>query len=535
MLTRFPRLTALAAGAVSATGFAPLNLWPLTLAAFALLIHLVMSAPGRRSAFARGWLFGVGYFTVGLNWIAIAFTYQDEMPHWLGWVAVVGLSMYLALFPGLAALGAFAASRLRLPRAGRGSSSAGPEPRSKVMGSSHRGETDLVFILVFAALWLITEWMRAWVFTGFAWNPLGVVAVDAGWAARLIGTYGLSALMMLGAGALLLLVQRHWLQSGAIATFALAFSGAGWLAAGPTPVVSGPAITIAQPNNDQSEKYDPDAEAKNFSRLVTQTVNRDAPSPRIVFWPEAAIPDFLEDGYPRRLYFPETAAGIRARVTRPINNGDLLVTGGVKLDFDANGRAVAAANSVFALSSAGEILGSYDKSHLVPGGEYLPYAEVLGLLGLSRLVPGEIGFTPGPGAQTLDLGGFGKMGLQVCYEIIFSGEVVDRTHRPDFIFNPSNDAWFGSWGPPQHLAQARLRALEEGLPVIRATPTGISAVVDADGRVLHSIAHHRAGRIDTQLPGPRTPTPFALWGNILALAFAGLLLLLAVAQRAFGR
>ena len=115
----------------------------------------------------------------------------------------------------------------------------------------------------------------------------------------------------------------------------------------------------------------------------------------------------------------------------------------------------------------------YDKAHLVPYGEYLPMRPILSAIGLSRLAPGDIDFWPGPGPHTLDLGRFGKAGLQICYEIIFSGQVVDRAHRPDFLFNPSNDAWFGSWGPPQHLAQARLRAIEEGLPVIRATPTGI--------------------------------------------------------------
>ena len=121
-------------------------------------------------------------------------------------------------------------------------------------------------------------------------------------------------------------------------------------------------------------------------------------------------------------------------------------------------------------------------------------------IGLSRLAPGDLDFLDGPGPRTLDLPGFGRAGLQVCYEIIFSGEVVDRANRPDFIFNPSNDAWFGAWGPPQHLAQARLRALEEGLPVIRATPTGISAVIDADGRLLHSLPLGTAGAIDARLP-----------------------------------
>lgn len=510
MIPRYPKWLALLAGGLSATGFAPLNLWPVTLACMALLIHLIASAPNRRAAFARGWLFGLGQFTIGLNWIAIAFTYQDAMPHWLGWVAVVGLSCYLALFPALATL----AMQLW--------------PRKP-------GAADATFILAFAGLWLVTEWMRAWVFTGFAWNPLGVIALEFGWAARLVGTYGLGALMMLISGALLLLVQRQWKPAlGLVAGVALVSAAGFALAPSPAGFTRTP-ITVVQPNNDQSDKYDPVMASRNFGRLVEQTVDRKAPPARIVFWPEAATEDFVEDGYPRRYYYPETPAGVRARLTRPINQGDLLVTGGVKLDFDRNGQAVAAANSVFVFSSQAEILGSYDKSHLVPGGEYLPYEEILGQIGLSRLVPGTLGFTPGPGAQTLDLGRFGRMGLQICYEIVFSGEVADRGNRPDFLFNPSNDAWFGPWGPPQHLAQARMRALEEGVPVIRSTPTGISAVIDADGRLLESIAHHKAGHINALLPKPHAATPFALFGNVLALALAGLLMLFAVALRAFRR
>lgn len=510
MIQRFPKWLALLAGGLSATGFAPLNLWPVTLACMALLIHLIATAPSRKAAFSRGWLFGLGQFTIGLNWIAIAFTYQDAMPHWLGWVAVVGLSCYLALFPALAALVAHLLPRKTAAADGR-------------------------FILAFAALWLITEWMRAWVFTGFAWNPLGVIALEFGWAARLVGTYGLGALVMLIVGAVLLAVQRQWKPAlGLLAGVALLSLGGWALAPSPAGFTRTP-ITVVQPNNDQSDKYDPVMAARNFARLVDQTVDRKAPPGRIVFWPEAATEDFVEDGYPRRYYYPETPAGIRARLTRPINDGDLLVTGGVKLDFDRTGRAIAAANSVFVFSSQAEILGSYDKSHLVPGGEYLPYEKILGQIGLSRLVPGTLGFTPGPGAQTLDLGRLGRMGLQICYEIVFSGEVADRNNRPDFIFNPSNDAWFGPWGPPQHLAQARMRALEEGLPVIRSTPTGISAVVDADGRLLDSIAHHEAGHIDAVLPRAHAATPFALWGNALALGLAGLLLLFAVALRAFRR
>jgi apolipoprotein N-acyltransferase len=173
--------------------------------------------------------------------------------------------------------------------------------------------------------------------------------------------------------------------------------------------------------------------------------------------------------------------------------------------------------------------GRYDKAHLVPYGEYLPMRPLLSAIGLSRLAPGDVDFTPGPGPRTIDLGApWGKIGFQLCYEIVFSGHVVDERDRPEFIFNPSNDAWFGAWGPPQHLAQARLRALEEGLPVLRATPTGISAVIDADGELLKSLPWRTAGFIDTRLPPSRPPTLFARLGNVLPFLFALALVLVAV-------
>ncbi len=210
MIQRFPKWLALLAGGLSATGFAPLNLWPVTLACMALLIHLVATAPNRKAAFARGWLFGLGQFTIGLNWIAIAFTYQDAMPHWLGWVAVVGLSCYLAVFPALAALVTCWLGTKLARREGGDPSPASSIGHHEEMAPRLRGGAGVCAVLAFASLWLITEWMRAWVFTGFAWNPLGVIALEFGWAARLVGTYGLSALMMLIAGALLLGLQRQW-------------------------------------------------------------------------------------------------------------------------------------------------------------------------------------------------------------------------------------------------------------------------------------------------------------------------------------
>ena len=159
----------------------------------------------------------------------------------------------------------------------------------------------------------------------------------------------------------------------------------------------------------------------------------------------------------------------------------------------------------------------------MPYGEYLPLEDWLGALGLARLTAGTVPYDPGPGPRTLDLGEHGRAGIQICYEIVFSGQVVDRNDRPDYIFNPSNDGWFGAWGPPQHLAQARMRAIEEGLPVLRSTTTGISAVIDANGVVRQSIASEVAGKVDGIVPRAKPPTLFARMGNALPLAWAALL------------
>jgi apolipoprotein N-acyltransferase len=177
-------------------------------------------------------------------------------------------------------------------------------------------------------------------------------------------------------------------------------------------------------------------------------------------------------------------------------------------------------DGVTALDAEGTILGGYAKAHLVPYGEYLPMRPLLEPLGLSRLVAGTIDFLPGPGPRTLDLGAHGRAGIQICYEIVFSGEVVERGNRPDYIFNPSNDGWFGSFGPPQHLAQARMRAIEEGLPVLRSTTNGISAVIDPRGVVRHHFPHMAGGRIDGLIPPAGAPTLFAMLGNGLSLLWA---------------
>lgn len=541
---RFAAFTAFALGAVSAFALEPFALWPLMPLAIALLCELVDRADSMKRALLTGWLFGLGQFTVGLNWIQFAFTFQDKMPHWLGYLAVVLLALYLAVYPALAAGLAWRFGKNR----------------------------PLALVLALSGGWAITEWLRATMFTGFAWNPLGVTLIDTPWGAysAILGTYGLSALVVLAGGALWLMSRKAWAHGFGIAAAVLLLLAwplpqvtdqpcclktfdAGEHAnppapPSPPPVPREPApkpltseeqrkfllsnrvfgdVRIVQPNIGQQDKWTPgfsEVAAALLGRLSSRPRND---QPRLFLWPEAAVTEPLEDARTgEHQAFAEFERTRAASILRP---GDILLTGGIALE-SRDGRVIdAAANSVFMIGSDGQLIGRYDKAHLVPFGEYLPMRPLLSALGLSRLAPGDVDFNAGPGPRTIVAPGFGKVGFQLCYEIIFSGEVIDRGNRPDFIFNPSNDAWFGRWGPPQHLAQSRLRAAEEGIPVLRSTPTGISAVIDARGRVWKQLPWQTAGVIDSHIPMASAPTFFSRFGNIIPLTIAFLLLIAGIA------
>jgi len=501
-------------GALTACGFAPLDLWPLSILCVAALVAILARAPGPWSAAAIGWAFGLGNFCVGLNWIATAFTFQAAMPAWLGWIAVVLLSLYLACFPAIATAAAHLLARVA--RAG-----------------------DFGFALILAGTWIVGELLRATVFTGFAWNPLAAIWVST-WIVPMLtvtwaGTYGLSGLTFLIAGALWIAgraLLRAWhadperrrgrvlvLGGVAIAVVTGASSILIPVAMHVPPEGDGPRIRIVQPNINQNEKWQEGAEQRNFARLVDLSGQPGA-EPRLLLWPEVAVPWYLE-----------TDPAARDALAALLGPRDLLLTGGIAVRIDKSGDIAAATNSLFALDAHGRILGRYDKSHLVPYGEYLPMRPLLSAIGLSRLAPGDMDFDAGPGPRDLPLPGIGLVGGQICYEMIFSGEVVDRAHRPRFLFNPSNDAWFGRWGPPQHLAQARLRAMEEAMPIIRSTPTGISAIIDAHGRLLASLEWHQPGAIDGRLPAAAAPTLFSRFGNLLPLLLSIILVGLGFASR----
>ena len=494
-------LLPLIAGAVSALGFAPFDLWPLTLAGSAVLVWLMLDARTVRRAALAGWLFGVGQFVVSLGWIATAFTYQAAMPPVMGWVTVVLLSMFLALYPGIAAA---------LARAWPG----GRESRS----------------LVFAASWMLTEWLRGHVLSGFAWNPLGAAWLPEGPMALLaawIGGLGLSGLVILIAGIFVDCLwswrkrSPGWRRSlSVLLLLPIALALPGPMTRSDAPL-TGPLVHIIQPNIGQDAKYDdPTAHVESYLALSRQALGSTPHPQSITIWSESAVLDLVAED-----------PALRAHLASILAPGDLLLFGGEALIRNADGTPAAATNSLFVLDSHADLLGRYDKSHLVPLGEYVPARPLMTRLGLARLAPGTIDFLPGPGPRTLALPGFPAAGIQICYEVIFPAAIVDEAHRPAWIVNISNDAWFGAWGPPQHLAQARLRAIEEGLPIARATPTGISAIIDAYGRVVASIGPHIMSTLSLRMPPPLPPTLFARFAHWTSFTFGLSLLAAAVALR----
>jgi apolipoprotein N-acyltransferase len=510
-----PFLIALVLGALSAFGFQPYDLWPFSLLAFGLIYIPLWRATTRRQAALLGWCFGLGQFVLGLDWIAKAFTYQSDMPAWLGWVAVVLLSLYLALFPALAALAAWEGTK-----------------RLKAGAAS--------FALLFGAAWAVCEWLRGTLFTGFPWNPVSValVGLPVAQGAKWVGTYALSGLFVAACGFILILAMRPRdaltrdqiftprnipAAIGLILLVGLAVPAL-WLRlypAAPPPFPKGPLVHVIQPDIGQGERYTPQLVEEHMQRELGLS-GKPGAKPRLILWPEGGIySNVLED------------PAARAQIAAVLGPRDFLMGGGEAPIRDKTGEEIAAGNSIFTIAAGGKLWARYDKAHLVPFGEYLPFRPILSHLGLRRLVQGSLDFRPGPGPATVDVPGFGKVGMQLCYEIIFSGRVLNPAYRPDLIFNPSNDAWYGPSGPPQFLAQVRLRAIEEGVPMIHGTPTGISAIIDAQGRILRSLDPHQMGMIEMPLPAPGPRTIFSHLGNWAALLIALLLGGLAFASRRY--
>ena len=471
-------------GAVMATGQAPLGFWWFTLLGLAALMHLVVRTAG------PGWLAwfgGAGYFALALSWIIEPFLIDVARYGWMAPFAVVLLAFGLALF--WAAAGCLAGLMPR--RAGR--------------------------VMAFAVALSVAELARGYVLTGFPWALIGHIWIDTPLAqiAALVGPSGLTALTVLAVG---LAVAFRW--SGA-------FAGAAILAAGlafgvqrlaeAEPQARGVTLRLVQPNADQKVKWNPDVARTLFDRQAGFTAAE--PRPDLVIWPETAVPYLLENN-------PEVARAIAFAA------GGVPVVAGVQR-YDG----VEARNGLVVIGDAGDIQATYDKHHLVPFGEYIPFGDLMfdwfGVQAFAARLGN--GYVAGPGPQVIDLGGsLGSFVPLICYEAVFPQDLRGLATRPDWILQITNDAWFGTLtGPYQHLAQARFRAIEQGLPLVRVANTGITAMIDARGRVVAALPRGEAGYLDASLPGAMLATPYARWGEVpVMVLLAGLALWLALWRRA---
>jgi apolipoprotein N-acyltransferase len=504
-------------------GFAPFHLWPLlflTLPAYVWLLDGVsargMAGKGKprwREAAIAGWWFGFGFFAAGLYWIGFAFFVEAEKFAALLPLAVAGLPAALALFPALASAAAMLLWREGAAR-----------------------------IFVIACAFFAADWLRGHMLTGFPWNLWGYALAgnDAiAQSASIFGIYGLTLLALIVfaspaalSGPAARAGGRFWL----LPAICLALVTAGWvwgaarLSAANGDTLAGVPLRLVQANIPQAEKWKPENRQWIFNRLVSlsgQPPAADASggnSPLLI-WPETSVPFLFMIN--RSIASEES----RRAFADLVASGHSFIVGAERVEGkplgDGRYTVERAFNSLFVLDAEARVEAIYDKIHLVPFGEYLPFEETLGAIGLKKLTRGNSGFATGTERQPLKPGNAPAFSPLICYEAIFPGRVTGTGARPGWLLNLTNDAWFGiSTGPYQHLHQARLRAIEEGLPLIRAANTGVSAVIDAYGRIKASLPLDAIGVIDHPLPVALEPTPYARWGENWLIMMAFLIFIL---------
>lgn len=464
-------------GALSALALPPTNLVPLLFCTIPLLLIAIDRGESDRSAFWSGWFFGLGFFAAGLYWISLSLLIDAARFGWMIPFALLGLGGVLGIYIGAAAV------------------------------LCRRAVSGWPRLLLFAIAWGGGEYLRDHILTGFPWNPIGSV-----WSRQegilqsvsLIGTFGLGAVTIACAGAPSLFgrSRRQGIGASLVAILLLAALDLwGWarIPAGAAPVVPGITLRLVQANIPQTLKWRPEMREENLSRHLALS-QRPAPQKlAAIIWPETAAPAFLDQD-----------DDARERIAAAAPPGGLMLVGTVRGEFESE-RVTRIWDSLEAFDAAGALVGVYDKAHLVPFGEYVPLP---GWIPVRKLTAMQLETSPGPGPRTLRLPGLPPVGPLICYEAIFPSAIIDRADRPDWMVNLTNDGWFGiSSGPYQHLVAARMRAIEEGLPLVRAAYTGISAIIDPYGRITAQLGLGEAGIIDGALPLPLPETIFARWGH----------------------
>jgi apolipoprotein N-acyltransferase len=508
---------AFAAGALSVLAMAPFNAWPVLFVTFPVVVWLIDGAGAGRwrglpSAATAGFWFGLGYFVPGLYWIGYAFLVDASTFAWLLPFAVLGLPIYLALFTALG----FALARLLWTR-----------------GAAR--------ILALAVSLTAGEWLRGHVLTGFPWNTLGYALTEPlalAQAASLVGLWGLTFLAVAIFASPAVLIEnnprghRSWIAPGAAILLLIAMGAFGIvrLSLNPTRMVANVKLRIMQPNLQQDVKFDYAAKAEVMKHYLALSDRASGPQSTgvrdasILIWPESAFPFFLT-----------READVMSDIADFLPRQTVLITGSVRApDVPPGTRITRAYNSIYVIDHDGTVLSVYDKLHLVPFGEYLPFQDLMEKIGFEQLTKVQGGFIPGTQRRSIPVPDAPRALPLICYEAIFPGDVATNEDRPGWIVNLTNDGWFGiSTGPYQHLQQARLRAIEQGLPLVRAANTGISAVIDPLGRIVARLGLGAEGVLDAPLPAEIPPTLYAALGNMPAAVLLLIALVLVARARLF--
>ncbi len=496
-------LLALVAGGGVTLALPPIYAMPVLWLSFPIIILMLDQANRLRSVIALGWVFGAGHMLTGLYWVGNALEIAGAPPQ----LAVL-LPLSMAFYPAISAVLYWCVSRL-------------------LVAWGWMTLMSLQSGLLFAVCWLAGEWLRGNLFTGFPWNLVGyswAFSDVMSQAAALVGVYGLTLLSVFVATVPLTLVDRSpkslmvWHGVVVAALLLLGQFGYGYdrLASTGQTQFQDIRVRLVQSNIQQKDKWRPDLRTDNFVKHLMLSERPGGGDIDLLVWPEPAVPYYLDEDPSRTV--------LMGRIIKPEG---VIVTGVPRREILPD-RSRRFYNSLLVIGADGVVQDTFDKFHLVPFGEYVPFHDLLKQLGIEKVVEGAGDFSPGRGLQTIDLRGLASMSPLICYEVIFPGRVIPEGPRPDFIMNVTNDAWYGrSTGPYQHLMITRFRAIEEGLPVLRAAGTGISAIIDAYGRVVNELGLNKVGIVDGLLPQAVATTPlFGIWGNASVVVFILLLALL---------
>ncbi len=464
----------LAMGALSTLGFQPYSFLPIFCLTFSVLFWSINQCLTKKQFFMTGFCFGFGLGSCSLFWVTNALLLDTASFGWALPLIPIGFGLLFGLFYGFSSLFCYKSS------AGIGR------------------------LFMFAGVFTLLEWVRSWIFTGFPWNLLGnawTAFLPVLQSASVIGVFGLSFFSIFWFCSFAFLITRQYRLFTFIAFSFLIITGLGYirLYSAEKAEIWGVKVRLVQPAIPQSLKWDINAAEENLMQHIRLSKSAGADKITHLIWSEVATPFLLDQD--------EQA---RAMTISALHQEETLITGSLRRSSKSH-----LSNSVLVINDVGQIVSFYDKSHLVPFGEYVPFRDILPM---EKIVPISSDFLAGSGPQTIRIPGAPPAGLLVCYEIIFPGKVVHSKYRPDWLINVTNDGWYGlSAGPYQHLATAQLRAVEEGLPVVRAAGSGISAIISPYGEIIKSLPLGYKGVLDSSVPQKIAPPFYTFYRNRLVI------------------